>query len=145
MASRSPFGDADSDEDDDWLNDVAPAASEDVGNASWLSDSEVRAGTGASESSSMPRAPEEARAVGNAERREETVIAREATETSAFGAVTPRAFGSPRATTPTARQTPAFQTTPASPSAQEVEPSAESGFVEVSNGDLGAVRRRRGG
>ena len=41
MASRSPFGDADSDEDDDWLNDVAPAASEDVGNASWLSDSEV--------------------------------------------------------------------------------------------------------
>ena len=141
MASRSPFGDADSDEDDDWLNDVAPAASEDVGNASWLSDSEVRAGTGASESSSVPRAPEEARAVGNVERerREETVIAREATETSAFGAMTPRAFGSPRATTPTARQTPAFQATPASPSAQEVEPSAEGGFVEVSNGDLGAL------
>ena len=75
MASRSPFGDADSDEDDDWLNDVAPAASEDVGNASWLSDSEVRAGTGASESSSVPRAPEEAREVGNgSERREETVL-----------------------------------------------------------------------
>ena len=89
MASRSPFGDADSDEDDDWLNDVAPAASEDVGNASWLSDSEVRAGTGASESSSVPRAPEEARAVGNVERerREETVIAREAMTRA------PRIFG----------------------------------------------------
>lgn len=140
MASRSPFGDADSDEDDDWLNDVAPAASEDVGNASWLSDSEVRAGTPASESStSVPPTREDAGAVGKAsERREETPIAREATETSAFGAVTPRAFGSPRATTPMARHTAAFQTTPASPSAHEVEPIA-GGFVEVSNGDLGAL------
>jgi len=115
---------ASSDSDDAWLDDVAPAPR--------------RASASASREATTTGERTVATTTNDDDARRDDATARDdATTTTTrgpFGVATPT-MGE-RATTPTRREEAAFATTPTTPRTRE---DAPTGFVEVANGDLGAL------
>ena len=115
---------ASSDSDDAWLDDVAPAPR--------------RADAEASrEATTTGERTVATTTCGDDARRDDGAARDDATTTTTrgpFGVATPT-MGE-RATTPTRREEAAFATTPTTPRTRE---DAPTGFVEVANGDLGAL------